>query len=125
MTAASLAGGPGVTLVADAPPRVTVAPVIRETTTVVGQPLHYLQTARPEAVSVVQSYPPGAETGWHKHLTASHIYLLEGRLTLDIEDRPVRECGAGEAYLESVARRALHARTPAAGDRIGLGSPWT
>jgi quercetin dioxygenase-like cupin family protein len=103
VTALSLAGSPPpATLVADAPPRVSVAHVLRDAQTVVGQPLAYLNTARPEVVSVVQTYPPGAATGWHKHLTASHIYVLEGRLTLDIDGAPSREFGPGEAYLESV-----------------------
>lgn len=68
-TAITLASNLTATLVADPPPRVAVAPVLRSSNTVVGQPLDYLRTAQPEVVPVVQTYPPGAETGWHHHLT--------------------------------------------------------
>ncbi len=85
-----------------APRGLEVAPVLKTTTTVLGQPIEYVSTAAPEVTSVVQTYEPGGETGWHYHLTSSHIYVLEGALTLDVADGTTREFGVGEAYMESV-----------------------
>ena len=83
-------------------PGLTVAPVLRSSATVLGQPIVYVKTETPEVSSVIQTYLPGAQTGWHSHLASSHIYVLEGVLTLEIDGGEKKEFRAGEAYMESV-----------------------
>jgi quercetin dioxygenase-like cupin family protein len=81
---------------------IKVTPVIKTSKTVVEQPLSYITTSKPEVTSVVQTYEPGGETGWHYHLTASHIYVLEGTLTLEVYQGKTFTFNPGEAYMESV-----------------------
>ncbi len=89
-----------------APRGLAVTPVLRSQSTVAGQPIAYLKTETPEVVSVLQTYQPGGETGWHYHLTSSHIFVLDGTLTLDIADesgaRSTKNFTTGQAYMESV-----------------------
>jgi len=87
---------------APAPRGLTVAPVLKTSVTVLGQPVVYAKTENPEVISVVQTYAPGGETGWHYHLLSSHIYVLEGVLSLEMADGQKREFQAGQAYMESV-----------------------
>jgi len=87
---------------APAPRGLAVAPVLKTSTTVLGQKIEYAKTENPEVSSVVQTYQPGGETGWHYHLLSSHIYVLEGALTLEMADGSTREFAAGRAYMESV-----------------------
>jgi quercetin dioxygenase-like cupin family protein len=84
------------------PVGLSVVPVIRTSVTVLNQPIVYVKTDNPEVISVVQTYAPGAQTGWHSHLASSHIYVLEGVLTLEIEGSAEKEFQAGQAYMESV-----------------------
>lgn len=87
---------------APAPRGLTVAPVLKSSVTVLDQPVVYAKTETPEVSSVVQTYAPGGETGWHYHLVSSHIYVLEGVLSLEMADGQKREFQAGQAYMESV-----------------------
>lgn len=79
-----------------------VEPVLKTSTTVLGQPLEYTKTDSPEVVSVVQVFQPGGETGWHYHLHSSHIYVLEGTLELEMLDGVKKSFTTGQGYLESV-----------------------
>ncbi len=92
--------------ISPAPKGLSVEHILKATTTVVGQPLAYLQTQTPEVSSGVQTYQPGGETGWHYHLTSTNIYVLEGTLTLEIADGSPngtrKEFKAGQANMESV-----------------------
>ncbi len=80
----------------------TVVPVLKTSTTVLGQAIEYTKTDAPEVVSVMQVFQPGGETGWHYHVHSSHIYVLEGTLGLDMLDGTKKEFKTGEAYMESV-----------------------
>jgi len=97
---------PPQTATSPSPRGLSVAPVLKTTTTVLGQPLSYVATQAPEVSSAVQTYQPGGETGWHYHLSSSHIYVLEGTLTLDVIDNgsaaKPREFTVGQAYMETV-----------------------
>jgi mannose-6-phosphate isomerase-like protein (cupin superfamily) len=88
------------------PRGITISPVIKTTTTILGQPLEYTRTDSPEVISVVQTYQPGGETGWHYHLVSSHIYVLEGSLALEVLDGTTepstKSFAVGQAYMESV-----------------------
>src|ERR1700744_1180981 len=65
---------------------VNVEPVLKTSTTVLGQAVEYTKTDSPEVVSVLQVFQAGGETGWHYHLHSSHIYVVEGTLQLEMLD---------------------------------------
>ncbi|WP_167761363.1 cupin domain-containing protein [Duganella callida] len=79
-----------------------VTPVLKASTTVLGQPIEYTKTDSPEVVSVTQSFEKGGETGWHYHIHSSHIYVLEGTLELEMLDGTKKSFTTGQAYMESV-----------------------
>ena len=79
-----------------------VEPVLKTSTTVLGQAVEYTKTDSPEVVSVLQVFQAGGETGWHYHLHSSHIYVVEGTLQLELLDGKKLEFKQGQAYMESV-----------------------
>lgn len=80
----------------------TVSPVLKTSTTVLGQPIEYTKTDSPEVVSLTQVFEPGGETGGHYHIHSSHIYVISGTLELEMVDGSKKLFKPGEAYMESV-----------------------
>jgi quercetin dioxygenase-like cupin family protein len=75
-------------------------PVLKSTTTVTGQPIEYPRTDKPEIVSVLLEVAPGGEIGRHMHPIGGHVYMLEGALTLEVENGLTKEYRAGDAFIE-------------------------
>jgi quercetin dioxygenase-like cupin family protein len=75
-------------------------PVLKSATTVTGQPVEYPRTDKPEVVSVILELAPGGEVARHMHPIGGHVYVLEGAVTLEVENGLKKEYRAGEAFIE-------------------------
>ena len=80
----------------------TAVPVLKAGKTATGDPLVYLQTQKPEVVSVVATLEPKGQTAVHRHPVPVFVYILEGQLIVRDEGKERREYKAGEAFLETV-----------------------
>lgn len=80
-------------------------PVLRASTTMVGQPLEFVKTDKPEVTSSILTIEPKGETGLHMHPASSHVFIMEGELTIVVEGKEYHFT-QGQAYLES--RNVLH-----------------
>ena len=79
-----------------------VSPVVKATATATGQKLQYPQTDKPEIESVLIEIAPGGESGRHMHPVPTYVYVVEGTLTVEMDDGSPREYAAGSGFLESV-----------------------
>ena len=79
-----------------------VSPVVKATATETGQKLQYPQTDKPEIESVLIEIAPGGESGRHMHPVPTYVYVVEGTLTVEMDDGSPREYAAGSGFLESV-----------------------
>ena len=79
-----------------------VSPVVKATATASGQKLQYPQTDKPEIESVLIEIAPGGESGRHMHPVPTYVYVLEGTLTVEMDNESPREYAAGSGFLESV-----------------------
>lgn len=79
----------------------TAAPVLKgASTTLSGQPIAYLRTDRPEITSWSVEIAPGGEAGRHMHQVPTYVHVLEGTLTVALDDGTRHEVKAGQAFLE-------------------------
>ena len=79
-----------------------VSPVLKGTATATGQKLQYPQTDKPEIESVLIEIAPGGESGRHMHPVPTYVYVLEGTLTVEMDQGTPREYAAGSGFLESM-----------------------
>ena len=76
-------------------------PVLKGSTTMAGQKIEYLRTDKPEITSVLIEIEPGGEIGRHMHLVSGYVHVLEGTVTVEMEDGTRHEFQAGKAFLEA------------------------
>ena len=76
-------------------------PVFKGSTTMAGQKLEYLRTDKPEISSVLIEIEPGGEIGRHMHLVSGYVHVLEGTVTIEMDDGTRHEFQAGKAFLEA------------------------
>jgi quercetin dioxygenase-like cupin family protein len=79
---------------------VKVTPVLKSSTTMMGQKVEYARTDRPEVMSALIEFEPGGEIGRHMHPLNGHVYVLEGAITVEMEDGSKHAYHAGKAFLE-------------------------
>lgn len=65
-----------------------------------GQPLAYLKNGTPEVSVLVVTFPPGSSTGWHEHPVPVYAYLLDGELTIELQDGTRHLFRKGEPIIE-------------------------
>ena len=68
-------------------------------------PNHYratVKTTSPEVTSVLVEIGPGGESGRHKHPVSPQIYVLQGEVTIEFDDRKQQSFSPGEAFMEAV-----------------------
>ncbi|WP_051711399.1 cupin domain-containing protein [Andreprevotia chitinilytica] len=81
---------------------VVAVPVLKTTTTSIGQPIQYPATVKPEVTSLRVDIPPGKETGWHTHPVPGFAYVLAGTLTIELEGGKQLQFNAGQGFAEVV-----------------------
>lgn len=65
-----------------------------------GQTLSYPKTDKAEVTVAVVTFPSGSSTGWHEHPIPVYAYLLEGELTVELQDGTRHRFRKGEPIVE-------------------------
>lgn len=65
---------------------IVIEPVLKTDTTSIGQKIVYPQVQNAEVTMSRITIPVGKSTGWHKHDYPVFAYVLQGVLTVDIEN---------------------------------------
>jgi len=81
---------------------VLVEPIIKTDTTSIGQKIVYPTFANDEVSIMKVTIPPGKSTGWHKHLFPVFAYVLQGTLTVEVENRKTLQFPAGSSFSEVI-----------------------
>jgi quercetin dioxygenase-like cupin family protein len=81
---------------------VTVIDIMKGSRTIGGQGIEYPKTDKAEIASVKIEIQPGKESGRHMHPFPTYIHVLEGTLTVEVEDGSRQSFKAGSGFLEAV-----------------------
>ena len=76
-------------------------PLLKANQTVVGGPLKYAETDKPEITSLIVTIQPGGRTSLHQHPVVTFVYVLEGEADLHIGEK-ILHYKAGEALIEPI-----------------------
>ncbi|NAS12221.1 cupin domain-containing protein [Poritiphilus flavus] len=81
---------------------IKVVELLDAETNAIGQKIEYpnFDSAKVTIRKVI--FPPGSDTGWHKHEMPVFSYILSGTLTVEVEDRKSLEYSGGESFAESI-----------------------
>lgn len=79
---------------------VIIEQVLRTDTTSIGQKIVYPLVSNAEVTMSKITFPPGSSTGWHKHDIPVFAYVLEGELTVELEDGKVMRFKQGTSFAE-------------------------
>jgi quercetin dioxygenase-like cupin family protein len=85
-------------------PAVKVAPLLKTTTTITGQKLEYPRK-NPQVTATLVEIPPGVDVGWHEHPNIRYVYVIEGTLSIELENGTRREFPAGTVFVEALGTR--------------------
>jgi quercetin dioxygenase-like cupin family protein len=83
-------------------PEIRLTPVLKTTTTSIGQKIEYPRTDNAEVTMYTVELPPGTETGWHQHPVPGYAYVMQGTLTLEIEGGKQLQFSAGQGFAETL-----------------------
>ena len=81
---------------------VTITAVMKGSRTIGGQKIEYPKTDKAEMASVMVEISPGKESGRHMHPVPTYVHVLEGILTVEVEDGSRQTFKAGNGFLEIV-----------------------
>lgn len=71
-------------------------------TTSLGQRIAYPKFKHPEVIVQKITFPPGASTGWHKHVIPVFTYIITGELTVETEDHKILHFKENSSFSESI-----------------------
>lgn len=78
-----------------------VETLLNQTTTNLGQALHYPSGGQAQVRAIIVTLKPGQATDRHRHEVPLFGYILEGELTVTYEDHGTKVFAQGEALLEA------------------------
>ena len=78
-----------------------VKSLLKTNHTVVGGPLRYPVTDKPEINAVVVTMQPGAHSNLHQHPVVTFVYVLEGEVEFHVGDK-ILHYKAGDAFVEPI-----------------------
>ena len=78
---------------------VTPHTVFKGSTTQTGQSIEYPTDGPAQITSILLEFEPGSDLGWHKHLAPTHIYVIEGTVTVEFSDGRQEGFEAGNGFL--------------------------
>lgn len=81
---------------------VILEPVLKTDTTSIGQKIVYPQFDNAEVSIVKVTIPPGKSTGWHKHTFPVFAYVLQGTLTVEVENKKTLHFPKGSSFSEVI-----------------------
>lgn len=79
---------------------IIIEPVLKSDTTSIGQKIIYPQVSNAEVTMSKITFPSGSSTGWHKHDIPVFAYVLEGELTVELENGKIVQFKQGTAFAE-------------------------
>src|ERR1700757_2666633 len=85
-------------------PTVKATILLNTTTTITGQKLEYPANS-PHVTATLVEILPGADVGWHEHPNIGYVYVIEGTLTIEFENRARREFAPGMIFVEALGTR--------------------
>ena len=83
------------------PVGLTLKTIVQTETTMVGQPIRFPQTDA-QLTAVLAEVAPGGQVGRHLHPVPLFVYILEGTLTIDMEQHGTHAFSAGQGLAEIV-----------------------
>ena len=81
---------------------VVLETILKTDTTSIGQKIVYPHFENDEVSIVKVTIPPGKSTGWHKHVFPVFAYVLQGTLTVEVENRKTLRFTAGSSLSEVI-----------------------
>ena len=81
---------------------VVLEPVLKTDTTSIGQKIVYPNFANDEVSVVKVTIPSGKSTGWHKHTFPVFAYVLQGTLTVEVENKKTLQFPKGSSFSEVI-----------------------
>jgi quercetin dioxygenase-like cupin family protein len=78
--------------------------LLKTTTTITGQKLEYPGN-NPEVTATLVEIPPGVDVGWHEHPNIRYVFVLDGTLTIELENGTQREFSPGMIFVEALGTR--------------------
>ncbi len=85
-------------------PTVKATPLLKTTTTITGQKLEY-PGKNPQVTATMVEIPPGVDVGWHEHPNIRYVYVIDGTLSIELENGTRREFPAGTIFVEATGTR--------------------
>jgi len=76
-----------------------LTPILETTTTFTGQPIRFPQGEN-QLVAVLAEVAPGGQVGRHMHPVLLFVYMLDGRLTIEMEGHGTHAFQAGQGFAE-------------------------
>lgn len=83
------------------PVGLTLKTILQADTTMIGQPIRFPQ-GDGQITAVLAEVAPGGQVGRHLHPVPLFVYILEGTLTIDMEQHGTHAFKAGEGLAEIV-----------------------
>ena len=81
---------------------VVLESVLKTDTTSIGQKIVYPTFASDEVSIVKVTLPPGKSTGWHKHFFPVFAYVLQGTLTVEVENKKTLQFPVNSSFSEVI-----------------------
>jgi len=81
---------------------VVLETILKTDTTSIGQKINYPGFANDEVSIVKVTIPPGKSTGWHKHVFPVFAYVLQGTLTVEVENHKTLQYPANTSFSEVI-----------------------
>jgi quercetin dioxygenase-like cupin family protein len=78
-----------------------VTPILEAATTITGQAIRFPQGDN-QLVALLAEVEPGGQVGRHLHPVPLFVYMLEGRLDIEVEGHGAHSFSAGEGFAEVV-----------------------
>ncbi|MDO9633554.1 MAG: cupin domain-containing protein [Paludibacter sp.] len=79
---------------------IVIEQVLKTDTTTIGQKIVYPQVQNAEVTMSKITIPPGKSTGWHKHAYPVFAYVLNGELTVELENNKSVQFGENASIAE-------------------------
>jgi quercetin dioxygenase-like cupin family protein len=81
---------------------VVLETILKTDTTSIGQKISYPNFENDEVSIIKVTIPPGKSTGWHKHSFPVFAYVLQGTLSVEIENKKTLHFQPNSSFSEVV-----------------------
>jgi len=81
---------------------ITIEPILKTDTTTTGQKIIYPNFKEDEVTILKITIHPGESTGWHKHEFPVFAYVIEGTLTVEIENNKIIQFAKNTSLAEVI-----------------------